>query len=245
MSGIFLTGTDTDIGKTVVTTLLVHFFQKRNIPLFSYKPIQTGAIWQNGEWKAPDPEVYENVVKPSSHQEFYGLLFQKASSPHLAARHEGTSINVDEIKEKIALAERKYKHVIVEGAGGLFVPITDNGYCMIDLMQDLSYPVILVARAGLGTINHTVLSVEALKNRNIPIAGIIFNQLSVEDHEIEEDNRAMVQKLTNVPVIGSVPYTDHLNERLKEEKERDPLVSNWDEERLKGVLLHDAGTVSK
>jgi dethiobiotin synthetase len=245
MSSIFLTGTDTDIGKTVVTSLLVHFFQKRNIPLFSFKPIQTGAIERNGEWYAPDPVVYENVTKSASHEEFYGILLKKASSPHLAARLEGVQIPIHEIKEQIISLEKKYDHLILEGAGGLYVPITDEGYCMIDFMQELSYPVILVARAGLGTINHTVLSVEALKKRNIPIAGIIFNQLSVDDHEIEEDNRAMVQKLTDVPVIGSVPYMDNLIERLKEEKVRDQLVSNWDEERLKGVLLNDTRSVIK
>ncbi|MEK4873684.1 dethiobiotin synthase [Bacillus sp. FSL W8-0102] len=245
MSAIFLTGTDTDIGKTVITTLLVHFFQKRNIPIFSFKPIQTGAIQRNGEWYAPDPVVYEKVTKPTSHNEFYGILLKKASSPHLAARLEGVHIPVHEIKEQIASLETKYEHLILEGAGGLYVPITDEGYCMIDFMQELSYPVILVARAGLGTINHTVLSIEALKKRNIPIAGIIFNQLNVDDHEIEEDNRIMVKKLTDVPVIGSVPYMDNLIERLKEEEVRDQLISNWDEKRLKGVLLNDAGSAIK
>jgi dethiobiotin synthetase len=94
--------------------------------------------------------------------------------------------------------------VLVEGAGGVIVPIQDN-YCMIDLIKDLELPVILVGRAGLGTINHTVLSAMALQSANIPVKAIILNALHHEDETIERDNVEVIERLTGVPVLGIVP----------------------------------------
>lgn len=103
----------------------------------------------------------------------------------------------------------------MEGAGGLYTPLMEDGYCIIDLIKKLDIPAILVAPTGLGTINQTALSVRALKQYDIPIAGIILNQLQVEEPLIETDNRRMIEKLTGVPVISVIPFINNVREFLR------------------------------
>lgn len=227
-----MTGTGTDIGKTIVTTLLMDFLSTDNKRFFAYKPIQTGAIEEQGEWLAPDPEVYKLSSKFSNGNQPYTYLLETPSSPHLAAKQENVIYDLDQIHQQIKSIQENFHGIVVEGAGGLYVPITEAGYCMIHLIKDIGFPTILVADAGLGTINHTVLSVKALQAYHIPIAGIILNKTNKADKLLELDNEKMISKLTNVPIIGTVPFTKDVQTKLQHKEYRLHLTKDWNQDIL-------------
>jgi dethiobiotin synthetase len=214
MAGYFITGTDTDVGKTVVTSLLLSYLKNTGGNVFPYKPIQSGAILEDGKLQAPDVQMYQRVLPQLHTEKACTYLLKKASSPHLAAREENVTFDIDGILKNTANLEAHHDLVLVEGAGGVVVPIQDD-YCMIDLMKDLKLPVILVGRAGLGTINHTVLSVMALKSAYIPIEGIILNATQTRDETIEKDNIEVIEQLTGIPVLGIIPRLENLDEALQ------------------------------
>lgn len=219
---LFITGTDTNVGKTVVTTLLTDLLSNEIASVFPYKPIQSGT---EDSTIVADKQVYQLAMdNPSALYDSYEL--KRAYSPHLAASLENITINTDSLKQKITQLEKEYDLVIIEGAGGVYVPIKENGYSMIHFIKELQSPTILVADAGLGTINHTVLSIKALESKNIPVIGVILN-CAEQDHCLEKDNIHMIQTLTNVPVIGSVPLINNINDYLSSETKRKSLISNW------------------
>ncbi|RLQ97434.1 dethiobiotin synthase [Falsibacillus albus] len=214
MAGYFITGTDTDVGKTVVTSLLLSYFHQKGIDVYPYKPIQSGAIYENGNLQGPDLQMYERVLTSLDTNKACTYLLKKASSPHLAAKEENVWFDIPAIQKNVERLLALHDLVLVEGAGGLIVPIQED-YCMIDLMKEIDLPVILVGRAGLGTINHTVLSVMALKQANITIEGIILNRLHMEDESIEKDNAVMIERLTGVKVLGTIPHLSDVEDAFK------------------------------
>ncbi|MGZ5304921.1 MAG: dethiobiotin synthase, partial [Bacteroidia bacterium] len=157
---IFVTGIGTGIGKTIVSAILTEALKADY-----WKPIQTGNIGDS------DSETVGNLISNTDsviHKEAYSL--KKPASPHAAATDENITI----VEENIILPESQNKILIIEGAGGLMVPLNDS-FLMIDLIQKLKAEVVLVSANYLGSINHTLLSAEALKQRNIPVKGIVFN----------------------------------------------------------------------
>ncbi len=218
MSSFFITGTDTDVGKTVTTALLAAFFNKQGKSVIPYKPVQSGAIDEAGKYEAPDVKIYQLALPALNEDEASSYLFKTPSSPHLAAREEEKTILPEKILQHIRMLEQKYETVLVEGAGGLIVPLQDDGYTMMNLIKEVAAPVILVARAGVGTINHTVLSVMAMRDAGIPIAGIILNRIIECDPVIEQDNKRMIENLTDVPVIGMIPFIKSIEEMFGNEE---------------------------
>lgn len=157
--GIFITGTDTDIGKTVVSACLVHALKADY-----WKPIQSGlSDGRDRDAVAALATLEENRIHPSTYE------LQAPLSPHEAARLENIYLDTDAIR----LPATK-NTLVVEGAGGVLVPICGK-FLMIDLMHRLGLPVVVVSRSGLGTINHTLLTLEALRAREINILGVILN----------------------------------------------------------------------
>lgn len=182
---IFVTGTDTNVGKTVVSSwLAIH-------SKYSYwKPIQTGANAQT------DSKLVSSISKATVYPESY--LLEAPLSPYAASMLEGIKIDLASI---IAPTSNK---LIVEGAGGVLVPINEE-YLMIDLIKQLSFPVIIVASPNLGTINHTLLTIEALKARKIAILGII---MSGDD---KLDNAKIIESHCNIKVLQILPNFSILN----------------------------------
>ena len=185
---LFITGIGTDVGKTVVSAIITEALQADY-----WKPIQAGDLSQS------DSHTIQSIIsneKTIIHSNSYAL--QTPASPHLAAQLDGITIDLKNI------AEPKTKnHLVIEGAGGVFVPLNDND-TIIDLIQN-DYKVIVVSRHYLGSINHTLLTIEALKNRNIPIAGIVFN-----GNENPSTEAIILQKtgINNLGRIENEPYFD-------------------------------------
>lgn len=176
---IFITGTDTDVGKTVVSSWLCLHSKSAY-----FKPIQTGNLYD-----VDTATVQKLSTKTRTYKEAYS--YSEPLSPHLAAELDGGRIDLD----NICLPDEK--NLIVEGAGGLLVPLNEN-QLLIDLVKRLQLPVILVARSSLGTINHTLLSLEALRQRDIPILGVIMNGEN-------KGNEVAIERYGKTPVLASFP----------------------------------------
>ncbi|WP_312886293.1 dethiobiotin synthase [Bacillus sp. NTK034] len=202
-----MTGTDTDAGKTTAAALLLAYLTKKGIQAAAYKPVQSGAEIIHDELSAPDVEFYKLANPKLAASTTY--LLKKPCSPHLAAREEEIEIEVNKIIEHYQRLSRDNEFVLIEGAGGVMVPLRDDGYNMLDLMKELSAPVVIVARTGVGTINHTVLTAERLKQEGINVIGIIMNQMTIEDTKVEQDNIRMIELMTKLPVLGTIPYIEN------------------------------------
>ncbi|RSK24675.1 dethiobiotin synthase [Bhargavaea beijingensis] len=194
--GFWVIGTDTNVGKTFVTTWLMRYFQSKGTAI-PYKPVQTGMI-DDGTPYYGDTYFYRQFSQTElDGRQVNTYSFPTPASPHYAARLEGQTIEGERILRQIKRLTSRYDHVICEGAGGLYVPLDEKrGYCFQHLVKDSKLPVVLVTRTSLGTINHTLLTVEALRACGIPIIGIVFN--GFEGTELEKDNRATICRLTGL-----------------------------------------------
>ncbi len=182
-AAVFITGTDTGVGKTIVSAWLLQQWNGAY-----WKPIQSGL---DGETDTALAQRLSGLPKDRFHPCTFELTPPR--SPHEAARHDGISIALNDFKPPI-----DDQPLIVEGAGGVLVPLNDTEL-MIDLMVHLQLPVILVARTTLGTINHTLLSLSALRGRGLPLLGVILN--GPEDAE----NRQAIIHYGKVPVLAEIP----------------------------------------
>lgn len=199
MQRYFVTGIDTNIGKTLASAVLT-----QALGADYWKPVQSGDLEQSDTMK-----VRALVTHPNScfHTEAYRL--NTPASPHYAAAVDGI-----EIRPETFVLPKTDNHLIIEGAGGLFVPLNDN-YLLLDLIQDFNLPVVLVVNFYLGSINHTLSSIDALKHRNIPIAGLLFNG------EQTSSSREYILQYTQLPVLGNLPQLENITpeaiEQLAEE----------------------------
>ncbi len=228
IKSLFITGTDTDVGKTAAATILAAYLKQKGVRTAAYKPVQSGAEIVQGVPAAPDVELYKLANPDLTEKESYTYLFKKPCSPHLAAREEGISINPQKIIKHYEQLYAKNDFVLIEGAGGIMVPLTDEGYCMLDLIKDLAAPAVVVARTGVGTINHTVLTVARLKQEGIKVAGIIMNQMHAEDPAVEEDNQRMIEQFTMVPVISKIPYMENISAVINNSVLLEEIFSKFD-----------------
>lgn len=209
LKGIFITGTDTEVGKTFVTACLTALLREQNMNPIPYKPIQSGAIKTDQGLIAEDVEVYRKVLSFTDTQETYcSYALERPVSPHLAAKQEGRKISFEEIEGHFNALKNNHDFIVVEGAGGLAVPLIqekDRIHLTGDLIQQLQLPILLVTHPGLGTINHTLLSVSYAKSMGIPVLGLIVNQWPEHPTEMEKDNIQMMEKLCQIPILGLLP----------------------------------------
>ena len=187
---LFVTGTDTNVGKTLLSALLV-----AALDAIYWKPIQTGAL------DGTDRQTVINLAQiPEAQTLSETYCFDPPVSPHLAAEAAGVRIDLARIRPPANLA----RPVIAEGAGGILVPINDSEL-MLDLARHLGFPVLIAARTALGTINHTLLTVRALLCAKIRIQGVVMI-----GHRNKENERS-VEHFGAVPVIGTIPWLDTID----------------------------------
>ncbi len=197
MSGFFITGTDTGVGKTFVTTLLARQLLAEGIDVGVMKPISTGsqkendAVFLKQQLKLKDPLELINPVR-----------LKLPLAPQVASRLLKMRINFKNIFSSFKKLCSLHDLVLVEGIGGVLVPIAKD-YLVADLIKELHLPTIIVARAGLGTINHTLLTVEALRRRKIKIAGVILNGFRGKELS-ERSNAAVIAELGKVPILATI-----------------------------------------
>jgi dethiobiotin synthase len=210
--GFFVTGTGTDIGKTYACRMLADALagpDTASTGAAYMKPVQTGCSRDaSGTLRSPDFDyvMKGRAVMTAGYEQHVPYRFEHACSPHLAACRAGTVISPDVIKTAYTAVAARKLPVIVEGAGGLLVPLSDRFY-IADLILHLRLPSIVVTSSRLGTLNHTLLTLRALRDMDIVLAGIIFTTCTDEPRGyIDEDNRKMIREYTRPIPFLEVPY---------------------------------------
>ena len=198
---LFVTGIDTNIGKTYATGLLAKAIAAAGKTVITQKMIQTGC-----ERVSEDIEMHRKIQGiPFTEEDLEGVtcpyIFSYPCSPHMAAAKDGKIIDTNKIAAATELLREKYEYVLLEGAGGLMVPI-DFTLLTIDYIRQHQYPVILVTNGRLGSINHTLLSLSACRQYGIEVAALVYNQYPEEDAEIEKNTLDYLkERLPQLPII--------------------------------------------
>jgi dethiobiotin synthase len=213
IQGLFIAGTGTDVGKTMVTAGVLRWLLARGSNAMGMKPVQTGCkLFANGRRSAPDVDFVLRAAQLAPDAETRSHLapycFEPACSPHLAARMAGESISLERILASARWLAERYRPLVVEGAGGLAVPLNESE-TMLDLIVALGLPVLLVGRADLGTINHTLLSLEALRQRGCRVLGILLNDVHPvfpTDRYIHDDNVRAIVTYGKIASVARIPY---------------------------------------
>lgn len=201
---IFITATDTNVGKTTISGLLLRFLRQQTILAGYQKWTSTGDAENSADLTAclemanlePDQTLLDLQVP---------YRFSYPASPHLAGELEHREIDPERIIAAYREIAQRYEVLIVEGVGGLLVPLRRD-LLLADLLGRLKLPTIIVARSGLGTINHTLLTIEAMHARQIPITGIIFTDTTEVDELLVQDNIKTIGTTGQVEVLGRLPY---------------------------------------
>ncbi len=209
MRGLFVTATDTGVGKTEVACAILRDARRRGVDVVGMKPAQSGAV-------AGEPSDAERLRDASDRVEAIEAVcphsFAAPLAPAVAARLEGKEISLARIVDAARALAARHAAVLVEGAGGLLVPLTRRE-TYADLASALALPVLVVARAGLGTVNHTALTIEALRRRGLAVAGIALNRTSAEDDPSVPYNAHEIARLTGLEPIAVLPFVADVMER--------------------------------
>ncbi len=205
--GIFITGTDTDIGKTFVSAALYSKLKNNGLDVVYYKPVQSGI-----KDYEPDADFVHRQFEKEQ-KDYTSYTFDLAVSPHLACENENRKIEVSKILKDYKELLNKHDYVIVEGAGGLIVPIIRNELYIYDLIKLLKLDILVVSKCIVGTINHTVQTIEFAKSQGIGVKGICFNYFD-KDNFIDLDNKRVIEEYTNVTsnfTLGNSKNDDLVN----------------------------------
>jgi len=205
--GIFITGTDTGVGKTYVAVNIAAALKRRGIDAGVMKPVETGCRVRAGRLV---PRDTLRLIKTAGVCDSISLVnpyrFHNPVAPFVAAGLENKKIEPVKIISTYQKLSKRHNFMIVEGAGGIMVPLSRT-YLYLDLAEDVGLPVMIVARPGLGTINHTLLTIAALRAREIPIAGVVVNYTESRKPGLaEKTNPEVIEKISGVKVLGIIPF---------------------------------------
>jgi dethiobiotin synthase len=216
--GFFITGTDTGIGKTYCARLLTQGFAAW-LPATYMKPVQTGCLRDAaGVLSAPDFEyvMQGSAIMTGEMDDHVPYRFEPACSPHLAASRNGVMISLDHIRDTFSRLSNNKSITIVEGAGGVLTPLSETT-SMLDLMLHLGLPVIIVTSARIGTINHTLLTIEALSRRGIIPVGIVINKIAeVPESYMYQDTVRVLQNHLPVARFLELDHDEACSDKVKE-----------------------------
>ena len=209
MKPLFVTATDTDIGKTYVCAGLAHALKKIDIDVGIMKPFACGDKQKNG-FSSNDLTILANAAMVDDAEDIINpFFFPIPASPYTAAKNLGVKIDVEHVMECFRKLDEIHDIVLVEGIGGIMTPILKD-YAIIDLIKDLMANTIIVTSSKIGTVNHTVLTCNMCKNMNIPIKGLIINNFDSTGYPIPELERDL-SALTDLPVLCSLPHMEKFN----------------------------------
>ncbi len=209
--GIFVTGTDTGVGKTVIASGLAACLKEQGRNVGIMKPVETGCRLEMGRLVPQDALFLKEASGCDDDlSRIVPYVFSAPLAPALAAEKEGRRISMGRIRDAFQALARRYDLVIVEGAGGLLTPLTAR-YFMADLPLKLGLTLLVVARASLGTINHTLLTLRYARNRGLPVLGIVMNHTAVEVGMAEALNAGALARWGQSPYLGTFPYLPEIS----------------------------------
>lgn len=203
---VFITGTDTGVGKSIFTAFLALSYLEKGKTVAISKPIQTG--------NEKDMDFLKNLTR-NNIPIFNTYSFDLPAAPSVASMHEGKTIEIEKIISDIRELENKFNVVLVEGIGGIAVPITYNdvnSYLVADLIKDLNYPLIIVSRPSLGTINHTILTLEFAKQKGLNVLGFVISGYDENtDDPVIKTAPDEISGITGINCLFKIPYLNDLN----------------------------------
>ncbi|WP_368236300.1 dethiobiotin synthase [Clostridium perfringens] len=212
--GVYIIGTNTDIGKTFISGLILKKLREEGRNAGYYKSVLSGAIKDK---KGLIPLDCEEVMRISGLKESYenmvSYILEKPYSPHLASEVEKVSISMEKIKKDYKRLRDKYDFILCEGSGGIICPISfsEKKIMLEDIIKEFNLPIILVSNSGLGAINYTVLTISYLRNLGVRVKGIILNEFN-KNNIIHRDNKKIIKELTGINNISIVPKIEDIKE---------------------------------
>jgi dethiobiotin synthetase len=206
-NGIFIIGTDTDVGKTVVSAGLMYLLLKNHMRAAYFKPIASGGIDIHGV-STPADAAFVSAVSGFTEDmnQVTPFFYTESIAPHLAARTTGRPVDITVIEASLAFLKTRYELIVAEGAGGLMVPLDDKGTLQYELIRKLGFPCLLVTRARLGTINHTLLTLRVARDEGLHVKGIVVS--GAGQSLVELDNIAMIRHLAPDKPVFVIPHMD-------------------------------------
>ncbi len=232
--GFFITGTDTGVGKTIIAGAMIRLMRSFGVKTCAMKPIESGC-GREGNNLIPYDGTF---LKQAAHMDeplrlVTPCCLESPLAPFAAAGIENRKISIDEIKKAYYKLYKTYESIVVEGVGGLMVPIRKD-YFVIDLVKEFSLPLLVVAKPGLGTINHTLLTCRAALDAGLEVAGVIINYSRPPENDLaEKTNPKVLEEVCPVPLIGTFPYLKNMGEDMLERT----ALKQFDLETLKKYIL--------
>ncbi len=206
MNGLFFTGTDTGVGKTFVACAIARILRRQGHEVAVGKPVATGAVQQNGRWINEDTLALAGAAGlQKSPEKVTQWTFPDPVAPAVAARRTGIDLRLSDIAKAVNNLRDSQKAMLIEGVGGLLCPLTERE-TVADLVAMLEMRLVVVARRSLGTLNHTLLTLEVARSRSLQVAGVIVNETTPPHSLAEETNLIELQKRIQVPLLATVPY---------------------------------------
>ena len=207
MKSIFITGTDTDVGKTYITAGIAVTLRKMGIDVGVMKPFAAGTAQKNG-FKSEDIEILSKAAKVNDPEKLVNpQFFPISASPYTAWKKLKIKPKIPTILQSFRKLSNLHEMLLVEGMGGVMTPILNN-YYVTNLIKDMKIPTIIVTRSKVGTVNHTIMTVKSCEKFKIPIKGIIINNFD-KGYSIKQLKNDL-EGLTGVPVLGSIPFLKDL-----------------------------------
>ena len=209
MKPLFITATDTDIGKTYVCAGLAHSLKKLDIDVGIMKPFACGVKQKTG-FSSNDLTILSNAAMVNDAEELLNpFFFPIPASPYTAAKNFGVKIDIDYLMKCFRKLDKIHDVMLVEGIGGIMTPILKD-YAIIDLIKDLEANTIIVTSSKIGTINHTIMTCNMCKNMKIPVKGLIINNFDSTGYPVSDLERDL-SALTDLPVLCSLPHMQKFN----------------------------------
>ena len=209
-NGIFITGTDTGVGKTIVAATLAYTLKQRQIDFGYIKPMESGIVSSDYLAQKSDAALVKRAGSmPESFAEIVPFTFPEPLAPLLAARRAGVVITKTNLAAAVKKLIQPRRLTLIEGAGGLLAPLCEN-FLVLDLIKELNLPVLLVCRTALGSVNHTLLTLNRLRRENIDILGLIANHTTSITGVAEETFTSQLTEFDPVTILGELPHTTGL-----------------------------------
>ena len=206
MRGVFVTGTDTEVGKTFASTVIIAALRARGLRVFPFKPVAAGAVRVGEHWINEDTQALLAAagLDEASGAQVTPVLLREPMAPHIAARREGVRIDLRALHAALLRGAAGSDFCVVEGVGGFRVPL-DEAHDTVDLARDLALPVVLVVGMRLGCLNHALLTAQAIAAAGLPFAGWIANELQPAMNGLDENVDALRERLA-APLLGRLPW---------------------------------------
>jgi dethiobiotin synthetase len=212
VKGVFVTGTDTGVGKTWIAAGLTKVLRGWGLSACYFKPVQSGCPEENGRLIPTDALFARELAGLTEPLDLLTpITFSQPLAPGVAAAREGVKVDLDRIARAREELAGRYDLLVTEGAGGLYVPLTETNFLVLDMIRWLRLPLIVVARPGLGTINHTALTVKAAQHAGVPVAGVVINRYPDKPSLAEETSPEVITAITDIPILGKVPENPRIS----------------------------------